>query len=63
MKALITILDDDGAVLKKDCLIPSSQHGFNGYDDIYDFHFQFAKPREEAIQRAIREGDYKWQSK
>ena len=47
MKALITIIDDDGNVLRTNKLIFPMRESFDGIADIYEFSFQFVQARSE----------------
>ena len=49
MKAVVTIIDDDGNILLTNKLIPSTQHHFDGIADIYEFRFEFAMAREKLL--------------
>lgn len=49
MKALITIIDDDGNVLRTNKLISPMRTKFDGMADIYEFSFKFVQARSKTI--------------
>ena len=48
MKALITIIDDDGNALKPHLISPM-RTDFDGMADIYEFRFKFVQARSKTI--------------
>ena len=49
MKALVTIIDDDGNVIHTNKLISPMRTKFDGISDIFEFSFKFVQARSKKI--------------